>query len=174
MELSEGTNWILSTVELDICVRILGREDWTDFPIVASEEALGKRMLDAFLHLVRMGLIDAAGTGYVGTERMRRRLETVAWPDWSVALFRGGTPVQRLYSRQGVLCLVEMLEEGKCRISLRKAEEGFTLPEKWRKVAEKSGQEPSAGWLELYDSGGKKRAYSAEVLSAWIAGGETP
>lgn len=165
MELSKQTNWILSTVDLNICIRLLDREDWEDFPVPTTEQALGRRMLDSFLELVRLGLVRPAGDGYVRTETMQKRLEPVAWPEWSVTLRQEDRLILCLYGAKGSLCLVELLEGDSCRVSVCQAQEALALVEKW------AGE---GGCLELRDRKGKEVPYEKTRLEKLMAGGEKP
>lgn len=165
MELSKRTNWILSTVDLNICVRLLGREDWEDFPAPATEQALGRRMLDSFLELVRLGLVRPAENGYTCTEAMGDRLGPVAWPEWSVMLRREDRSVLGLYGAGGGLRLVERLEGDQCRVSLCQGREALALAEKWAE---------GAGCLEIRNKAGEKMPYESDHLEMLIAGGEKP
>lgn len=165
MELSKQTNWILSTVDLNICVRLLGREDWRDLPAPAGEQALGRRMLDSFLELVRLGLVRPDGDGYARTELLEERLEPVAWPEWSATLYREKEPALSLYGAKGELRLVERLEGDRCRVSPCQRREALALAEKW--AAE-------GGRLELRDKTGEFIPDEKACLKALIAGGEEP
>lgn len=93
MELTEQAAWILSAVELNICINLLGRSDWADFPASYSSRSLNKRMLDSFLHLVQIGLIEPSDSGYRAAKTMKERLDPAVRPEqvrWSAPSVSSG------------------------------------------------------------------------------------
>ena len=50
MELTENSTWILSAMELNLCLHMLGAAQRTVLPVAESEQPLGRRMLNSFLY----------------------------------------------------------------------------------------------------------------------------
>ena len=119
MELTEQAAWILSAVELNICINLLGRSDWTDFPVSYSSHSLHRRMLDNFLHLARIGLVEPGGSGYRAAEAMKKRLDPAARPEQVAVVSSETMPWARIYIRGDSAVSIEWLEHDmrSCRVA---------------------------------------------------------
>ena len=119
MELSEQAAWILSAVELNICINLLGRNDWADFPASYSSRSLNKRILDNFLHLTRIGLMEPVGSGYRVAEATKKRLAPVVCPEQVAVVSDKTMPLARLYIQGNSAVCIEWLgaDFKSCRVS---------------------------------------------------------
>lgn len=73
MVLFDSGTWVLSSLELALCVRMLSPDALLPLPIDETTAPLDHRMLDAFLHLAELGLLDPSETGYCPSAMMRKR-----------------------------------------------------------------------------------------------------
>ena len=79
---------ILSDIELNLCIRLLGLKYWTDFPVAEDEQGAEQQILNAFLHLVNIGLIECAERQFCCTKRMKNLLFPVlhVYFKWEILL----------------------------------------------------------------------------------------
>lgn len=73
--------WIFSSVELNLCARILGHSDWYQIPIEDNGETLEKRMLEGFLNLYEKKLLYVEDNSYFPTELLHSLLLPLLEPD---------------------------------------------------------------------------------------------
>lgn len=73
--------WIFSSVELNLCARILGYSDWYQIPIEDNGETLEKRMLEGFLNLYEKKLLYVEDNSYFPTELLLSLLLPLLEPD---------------------------------------------------------------------------------------------
>lgn len=73
--------WIFSSVELNLCARILGHSDWYQIPIEDNGETLEKRMLEGFLSLYEKKLLYVENNSYFPTELLDSLLLPLLEPD---------------------------------------------------------------------------------------------
>ena len=151
MELSERTNWYLSAMELTLCLRILGQAERTILPVAESEQPLAHRMLDGFLHLAEIGLLEGANGAYRPTALLKARLLPAAEPERSLILPDGKAPLA-VYFRGGAATVIEATGENgqSCRISAPEPEALAELLEE--RLRENLALRPT---LELRDAEGK-------------------
>ena len=79
---------ILSTLEVKICMQILGVEEWNYFPISLEEENLDQRIMEAFLRLVEMGFLESCDGGYRKTEQMEQIFAQAVHPDFTMQVLK--------------------------------------------------------------------------------------
>lgn len=73
--------WIFSSVELNLCARILGYSDWYQIPVEDNGETLEKRMLEGFLNLYEKNLLYVEDNSYFPTELLYTLLLPLLEPD---------------------------------------------------------------------------------------------
>lgn len=81
METKLYDTWILSDVELNICVRSLGYSDWYHVEIEDNGEPLEARMLKGFMSLAEKGLLCSCGNHFEPTALMKKLIRPVGEPD---------------------------------------------------------------------------------------------
>lgn len=75
---SDHNEWIiLSDLELNLCIRLLGQLYWNDYPATADEQGAEQQILNAFLHLVNTGLMESAGKNFSCTNQMKTMFRPV-------------------------------------------------------------------------------------------------
>lgn len=174
MELSEQAAWILTAVELNICIKLLGRNDWTDFPVSYTARPLDRRILDNFLHLTQLGLLEPAGSGYRVAGAMKKRLAPAVCPN-RVAVVRDETmPWARLYVRGDDAVCIEWLGSDlrRCRVTAMPRSEAPAALDRLLCPGPASGAGPAAArYLELLDAAGAPCPNAS--LKSILSGGET-
>ena len=58
MELTEHSVWILPALELNLCLQMLGAGERQVLPVARTDTPLNHRMLNSFLYLLELGLVD--------------------------------------------------------------------------------------------------------------------
>ena len=117
MKLTEQSNWLLSSLELALCLRMFGPEPREAIPVAVSQQPLPRRMLDAFLHLTEIGLLAYSDGAYRPTELLRKRLLPVAEPE-RILLLSDAEGATTVYFRAGERVILERVgADGQtCRI----------------------------------------------------------
>ena len=64
MELTENSTWILPALELNLCLRMLGAQQRMILPVAENDLPLERRMLDSFLYLMELGLVEPEGENF--------------------------------------------------------------------------------------------------------------
>lgn len=78
----EYSEWrILSSLELNLCLKMLGGCDWQEFHVNNSSVSIEQKMLNAFLELIRMGLLTHSGSAYQSTPLMKELFTPMLWPE---------------------------------------------------------------------------------------------
>ena len=80
MELTEHSVWILPALELNLCLQMLGAGERQVLPVARTDTPLDHRMLNSFLYLLELGLVETEGARFRPSQKLRRRLEPVASP----------------------------------------------------------------------------------------------
>lgn len=119
MELSENSVWILPALDLNLCLQMLDVGGRTVIPVEKTGIPLNQRMLNSFLYLVELGLVEPAEQAFRPTARMRARLGPVARPSRILRLESERAVVAAAYFGEEAVTLVETTgEDGQsCRIS---------------------------------------------------------
>ena len=119
MELTENSVWILPALELNLCLHMLGAGDRQVLPVAASEIPLNRRMLNSFLYLLELGLVEPEGTGFKPSAKMLSRLRPVAQPRGLLRVGEGEEFSLALYFGEDAVTLAEARgEDGQsCRLS---------------------------------------------------------
>ena len=161
MELTEQAAWILSAVELNICVKLLGRDNWTDFPVSYSARSLDRRMLDNFLHLAQIGLVEPTNSGYRAAEGMKKRLDPAVRPEQVAVVSDKTMPWARLYIRGDCAVCIEWLENDlkNCRVTAFPRSEAAAALEKLLYSKTASEDDTATRYLEIFDGTGHQLKY---------------
>ncbi len=125
MNKEQENGLILTTMELHLCMELLGREDWEDFPVLETNQPLEQRMLEAFFHLADLGLMEHELEGYVIADELPARLHPVAWPQRILAACNRTGFLLNAYQEDGRTVIVQQVltEEQSCRVYPAEAEE---------------------------------------------------
>lgn len=107
MNLMDDGRWFLSAMELKLCVRLLTEDSWGEFPMTGGEEPSQQEMLNAFLHLHSLGLLQTGKTGYIVTEQMKRRFLPVVQPQLTLFVQEGETALW-LFERDDAVTAVHL------------------------------------------------------------------
>ena len=152
MELTEHSVWILPALELNLCLQILGAGERQVLPVAETDTPLDHRMLNSFLYLLELGLVETEGARFRPSEKLRRRLEPVASPRQILRLGDGTEFVLAAYLGEDAITLAEVQgEDGQsCRLSAVTPAE---LAEALERLPEKL--EPEKLQLELLDREGQ-------------------
>ena len=120
MELTENSNWILPALEMNLCLRMLGAQQRMILPVAENDLPLERRMLDSFLYLMELGLVEPEGENFRPTARMRARLDPIAHPRGVLKLGSGGNALLAVYFGKDAVTLAEVIgEDGQsCRLSV--------------------------------------------------------
>ena len=126
--MEDNRTLLLSALELNLCARLLGEEDWDDIPVPRTEAALEQDLLEAFAHLTAMGLLVHEGGHFVCTAELKERMACVLTPERMLLRESPHTPVLRLYGRGTRMTAVEELFPGaqRYRVEELSAEEQET------------------------------------------------
>lgn len=124
MELTENSTWILPAMELNLCLRMLGAAQRTVLPVAESEQSLNRRMLNGFLHLLELGLVEPEGELFRPTAKMRARLEPIARPRAILRLGSAAGGLLSVYLGEDAVTLAEAAgEDGQsCRLDAAERE----------------------------------------------------
>lgn len=152
MELTEHSVWILPALELNLCLQMLGAGERQVLPVAETDTPLDHRMLNSFLYLLELGLVETEGARFRPSEKLRRRLEPVASPRQILRLGDGTEFVLAAYLGEDAVTLAEVQgEDGQsCRLSAVTPAE---LAEALERLPEKL--EPEKLQLELLDREGQ-------------------
>ena len=152
MELTEHSVWILPALELNLCLQMLGAGERQVLPVAETDTPLDHRMLNSFLYLLELGLVETEGARFRPSEKLRRRLEPVASPRQILRLGDGTEFVLAAYLGEDAITLAEVQgEDGQsCRLSAVTPGE---LAEALERLPEKL--EPEKLQLELLDREGQ-------------------
>ena len=95
----EGT-WILSFLELKICMQMLGCNNWNYFPVLEEQSSLQERIVRSFLELEEMGFVEQDDDMFVRTNQLYSYFQKVVDADWIVQVL-GKKRVPALYAVKG-------------------------------------------------------------------------
>ena len=152
---------ILSTLEVKICMQILGVEEWNYFPISLEEENLDQRIMEAFLRLVEMGFLESCDGGYRKTEQMEQIFAQAVHPDFTIQVLKKESMPMVVSGNRKKMVVLETLsvQDGKVRVYHNGQEE------MWKYLSEFSGRQkgealedlPVAARIEKAEKGRKNR-----------------
>jgi hypothetical protein len=136
---------ILSTLEVKICMQILGVEEWNYFPIALEEENLDQRILEAFLRLVEMGFLESCDDGYRKTEQMERIFAQAVHPDFTMQILKKESMPMVVSGNRKKMVVLETLsvQDGKVRVYHNGQEE------MWKYLSEFSGKQKEEALEDL-------------------------
>lgn len=108
---------LISPIELNLCMRVLGLRDWNDIPVLEDGEQLEKRMLEAFLHLTEMGVLRASGSGFEMPEEEQAFFRCIGHPKRRIILLkRDKTTILYRGEVMSILVGVNFSDQGYCRV----------------------------------------------------------
>lgn len=148
---------ILSTLEVKICMQILGVEEWNYFPIASEEENLDQRILEAFLRLVEMGFLESCGGGYRRTQQMEEVFAQAVQPEFTMQILKKESmPLVVTGNRENMVVLETIsVQEGKVRVY-------HTDQERiWRYLNEFSGKQKAE--KSMADLSGASRVENSDI-----------
>lgn len=128
---------ILSTLEVKICMQILGVEEWNYFPISLEEENLDQRIMEAFLRLVEMGFLESCDGGYRKTEQMEQIFAQAVHPDFTMQILKKESMPMVVSGNRKKMVVLETLsvQDGKVRVYHNGQKE------MWKYLSEFSGKQ---------------------------------
>lgn len=119
MVLNEDTNMILSDLELNICVRLLGRKKWKAYPVARDRgQSLSERVSGAIVKLISDGMIERTGDGVRCAQTLTQLLTPVAHPERIVVVATTERYPVSFFCRDSACTTVEQLstQPQSCRI----------------------------------------------------------
>lgn len=136
---------ILSTLEVKICMQILGVEEWNYFPISLEEENLDQRIMEAFLRLVEMGFLESCDGGYRKTEQMEQIFAQAVHPDFTMQILKKESMPMVVSGNRKKMVVLETLsvQDGKVRVYHNGQEE------MWKYLSEFSGKQKEEALEDL-------------------------
>ncbi len=136
---------ILSTLEVKICMQILGVEEWNYFPISLEEENLDQRIMEAFLRLVEMGFLESCDGGYRKTEQMEQIFAQAVHPDFTMQILKKESMPMVVSGNRKKMVALETLsvQDGKVRVYHNGQEE------MWKYLSEFSGRQKGEALEDL-------------------------
>ena len=136
---------ILSTLEVKICMQILGVEEWNYFPISLEEENLDQRIMEAFLRLVEMGFLESCDGGYRKTEQMGQIFAQAVHPDFTMQILKKESMPMVVSGNRKKMVVLETLsvQDGKVRVYHNGQEE------MWKYLSEFSGKQKEEALEDL-------------------------
>lgn len=136
---------ILSTLEVKICMQILGVEEWNYFPISLEEENLDQRIMEAFLRLVEMGFLESCDGGYRKTEQMKQIFAQAVHPDFTMQILKKESMPMVVSGNRKKMVVLETLsvQDGKVRVYHNGQEE------MWKYLSEFSGKQKEEALEDL-------------------------
>ncbi|MCD7887509.1 MAG: hypothetical protein LUG44_07825 [Clostridiales bacterium] len=125
MKREQENGLILTTMELHLCMELLGREEWEGFPVLETNQSLEQRMLEAFFHLADLGLVEHEPEGYVISDELPVRLYPVVWPQRILTACSRTGLLLNAYQEDGRIVIVQQVltEEQSCRVYPAETEE---------------------------------------------------
>lgn len=149
---------ILSTLEVKICMQILGVEEWNYFPISLEEENLDQRIMEAFLRLVEMGFLESCDGGYRKTEQMEQIFAQAVHPDFTMQILKKESMPMVVTGNRKKMVVLETLsvQDGKVRVYHNGQEE------MWKYLSEFSGKRKAE--KKLSDLQAASRLKEADVV----------
>ena len=136
---------ILSTLEVKICMQILGVEEWNYFPISLEEENLDQRIMEAFLRLGEMGFLESCDGGYRKTEQMEQIFAQAVHPDFTMQVLKKESMPMVVSGNRKKMVVLETLsvQDGKVRVYHNGQEE------MWKYLSEFSGRQKGEALEDL-------------------------
>lgn len=136
---------ILSTLEVKICMQILGVEEWNYFPISLEKENLDQRIMEAFLRLVEMGFLESCDGGYRKTEQMKQIFAQAVHPDFTMQILKKESMPMVVSGNRKKMVVLETLsvQDGKVRVYHNGQEE------MWKYLSEFSGRQKGEALEDL-------------------------
>lgn len=136
---------ILSTLEVKICMQILGVEEWNYFPISLEKENLDQRIMEAFLRLVEMGFLESCDGGYRKTEQMKQIFAQAVHPDFTMQILKKESMPMVVSGNRKKMVVLETLsvQDGKVRVYHNGQEE------MWKYLSEFSGKQKEEALEDL-------------------------
>lgn len=136
---------ILSTLEVKICMQILGVEEWNYFPISLEEENLDQRIMEAFLRLEEMGFLESCDGGYRKTEQMEQIFAQAVHPDFTMQILKKESMPMVVSGNRKKMVVLETLsvQDGKVRVYHNGQEE------MWKYLSEFSGRQKGEALEDL-------------------------
>ena len=109
--------FVLNAMEINLCMRMAGRTNWSDIQPVESQEPVEHRMIESFLHICTLGFLTPEGDGWRQTELLSSLFGPIANPDEPLLLLDVG-PRLRLYRRETDCAVLAQLptEPESCRV----------------------------------------------------------
>ena len=123
---------VLTSMEMNLCIRMLGGRIGREFPVFASERSVEEQMMNAFLRLTQSALVEAGPEGFRCSERMKALLAPVARPDRRIIAARSQEESLQVFQRDRERVLLEQVRtEGQSFRVLPVAEQALSelLPE---------------------------------------------
>lgn len=81
MQQDNNEIWVMSVLELKICMYLAGCEEWDYFPVMYSPVPMEQRLIQGFLNLAEMGFLKKEQEKYAPTEKLRAWFQGVAAPE---------------------------------------------------------------------------------------------
>ena len=106
MVLLEDSIWILSSLELDLCFHILEQRHLSILPVEETDAPLDQRMLNGFLHLTQLGLLEPTDSGYRPTALLTERMQPLITADVLFSLTDGRQSLVGFFGPDGCATLV--------------------------------------------------------------------
>ena len=78
MQQDNNEIWIMSVLELKICMYLAGCEEWNYFPVMYSPVPLEQRIIQSFLNLADMGFLKKEQEKYAPTEKLEAWFQKMA------------------------------------------------------------------------------------------------
>jgi hypothetical protein len=118
MEIIQNEWIILSDIEVTLCIRLLGGKDWNDFLLVKTNQGKEQEILNAFLHLTQLGLIESSKNGYFCGAKLKELLYPVVNSKEKILICQDGLAPIQIYGYENKFTVFKRLQAEATRASV--------------------------------------------------------
>ncbi|MCD7981722.1 MAG: hypothetical protein LUF32_05345 [Clostridiales bacterium] len=109
MERHDQDSRLMTAADINLCVGLMGRAGWNDFPILKSEQSLEQQMIDSVLRLEKAGCVVWDRDRWKLTEEISDIFSRIAWPRIVYRFRSQSSPPKTLYCDDGGAILFEQV-----------------------------------------------------------------
>lgn len=109
MQRMEDSIWILSNLDLKICLQALGYEGEMDFPVMQRESSLSERIASSVVKLNQMGFLYLEENGYQPTEQLKESFSGIVSADLKLRVLKKESMPIVFYKKGRMFTAVEQM-----------------------------------------------------------------
>lgn len=101
--------WILSNLDLKICMQALGYKGEMDFPVMQRENSLSERIASSVVKLNQMGFLHLEENGYQPTEQLKENFSGIINSDLKLRVLKKESMPIVFYKKGRIFTAVEQM-----------------------------------------------------------------